>query len=99
MKKQEEPRGALYEFAKRVKPGDAIEFSACDDRSASLTAVRNGTRVLSLVLDPGWSDGLVYDLSKVHEYLAGRPGYHVYPDPEQETFTSKLAAKQKRLKR
>jgi len=93
------PTGALYEFAKRVEPGDAIEFVVCDDRSATITAVRDGTRVLSLVLDPGWSDGLVYDLSMVDEYLAGRPGYRVYPDKAQETFTSKLAAKERRVKR
>lgn len=99
MGKQDKPTGALWEFARRVEPGDGIEFVSCDDRSATITAVRNGTRVLSLVVDPGWADGLVYDLSKVDEYLAGRPGYHIYPDKAQETFTSRLAAKQKRLKR
>jgi len=79
MTKQTEPTGALWEFARRVKPGDAIEFVVCDDRSATITAVRDRVRVLSLVVDPGWSDGLVYDLSKVDEYLAGRPGYRLWP--------------------
>ena len=95
----ETPAGGLWEFAQRVRKGDAIEFVVCDDHSATITAVRNGTRVLSLVVDPGWSDGLVYDLEMLDEYLAGRPGYHVYPDQAQEVFTSKLAAKERRLKR
>ena len=76
-----EPTGALYEFARRVKPGDHIEFSICGDGSASLTAVRDRVRVLTLTLG-GWQ--AVYDLTKMDEYLAGRPGYRVYPPEGRE---------------
>ena len=76
MTKQKEPTGALWEFAQLVRPGDAIEFVVCDDGSASLTAVRDRVRVATLTLG-GWE--CVYDLSKVDEYLAGRPGYRLWP--------------------
>jgi len=66
--------GALYEFARLIQPGDAIEYHpASDGKSASVTAVRKGIRIASLVVDVAWSDGLVYDMRKM-----GRPGYKVW---------------------
>ena len=73
---------ALYEFAKRVQPGDAIEYIPCEDGSAIITALRGHTRVLSLVVESGHSDGRVYDDSKIDNYLQGEPGYIVYPPEE-----------------
>jgi len=66
-----EPAGALWTFAQLVEPGDCIEYSVCGDGSASLTAVRDRVRVLTLTLG-GWQ--CVYDLSKI-----GGPGYRVWP--------------------
>jgi len=71
--------GALYEFARLIKPGDAIEYLPCEDGSASLTAVRNGTRMATLIMAAGQPDGWAYDDSKLDEYLAGRPGYRTWP--------------------
>ena len=65
------PVGALWTFAQLVEPGDCIEYSVCGDGSASLTAVRDRVRVLTLTLG-GWQ--CVYDLSKI-----GGPGYRVWP--------------------
>ncbi len=74
--------GALYEFAKLIQPGDAIEYHPAEDGSASITALRDRTRVATLVVATTWHDGMVYDLSKIDDYLAGRPGYRVWPPEE-----------------
>ena len=82
-----EPAGALWTFAQLVEPGDCIEYSTCGDGSASLTAVRDRVRVLTLTLG-GWQ--AVYDLTKMDEYLAGRPGYRVYPPEGRERCENTL---------
>ena len=76
-----EPTGALWTFCQLVRPGDRIEFSTCGDGSASLTAIRDRVRVATLTLG-GWE--AVYDLSKLDEYLTGRPGYRVWPPEGSE---------------
>ena len=76
MTKQSEPTGALYEFAQRVKPGDRIEYSTCGDGSASLTAIRDRVRVLTLTLG-GWE--AVYDLTQLPTYPRELGKYRVWP--------------------
>ena len=71
---------ALYEFAQLIEPGDAIEFHVSSDQSASLTAIRDRVRVVTLVVDPHSNDGHVYDLREMHG-----PGYHVYGEWGVET--------------
>jgi hypothetical protein len=72
-----EDNGALWEFAQLIKPGDAIEYSACSDGSASLTAIRNHMRAVSITFEYGNPNGAVYDISKIN-----KPGYIVYPKEE-----------------
>jgi len=73
----EPDNGALYEFAKFIRPGDSVEYHVHNDWSACLTAIRNNRRIVTISLESGSSNATVYDISKIN-----KPGYIVYPKEE-----------------